>query len=536
MKRLLWKLIAASVLLGFSASAARIINYNGQFYESGTAVSGQRVFYFELLTNGVTAWRSGSFVTQTVECGYFTARLGDPGQMTPLPECLFSEGPDVYLRVWAGTSPAATNLLSPDTRLLNTAYSIDADKLSGLPAAHYQRLWTNVVVVAPGGRAGGGDFDNLTSAILSANARATAMNPYTVLILPGTYAGPGAAVPNANVHIAGLDRDNCIITSALTLNQNTLVENVSFSLTAGYGIHIQGGAPTIHNVKIIGGTRGIYAQTGMGATIVDVEAYDGTGPALYDEIGCVVDGLRVTNRMAFVINLSTTTGIYKNVRHQATTGGFGNINNGASALLRSLQGTGTLTINNGNWIRMRDVRIACMAACIDIVQIQTGFELYDGELASSGSNPFYVHINGVAGPIQCDDVRFISAEQDALNLQMASSVTLKECDIYVAGLGSGIACTALDDLYVQGCRIRCLNFGIQNTPMNTWVYDTTIRSSAPSIQGVAGAPRIADSRLNTDTQPIQATPWNAFGAPGVGNPEDNNGNIVAPAAGTPVTP
>ncbi len=530
-------IVAGVLLLITGARAAQIINYNGQLYESGAAVNGTRVFYFEMRTNNVVTWRSDSFVTQAVEYGYFTARLGDPAQMTPLPPGLFDEGADVYLRVAVGTTPATTNALSPDARIGNTGYSIDADKLSGLPAAQYRRLWTNVVIVAPGGRDGGGDFSTLAAAIADANARATANDPYTVLLLPGTYGGPGVTMPGANVHIAGLDRDNCIITSTLTINQNTLVQNLTFTLASGYGINIQGGAPTLQHIKINGGTRAIYAQSGSGATLCDIEAYDGSGPALYDEIGCLLDGLRVTNRMAFVLNLSATTGIYKNIRHESTAGGVGNINNGASALIRSLKGTGTLTVNWGNNVRLRDVRIACNLTCVDIVQIQSLFELHDGDLQSSGSSAAQVNMNGFDGPVRFDDVRFATVEQSALNLQLASQVTLKECDLYVAGTGNGINCDALSELYVQTSRIRTLGFGIFNAPADTWVYDTTIRSGMASMQGTLGTPpRIADCRLNTDTQPMQTTPWNAFGNPGAGNPEDANGNIVAPMMGTPVTP
>jgi len=537
MKRYTPLMLAGLLMLGSGPAAARIINYNGQLYESGAAVNGPRVFYFELNTNGVAVWQSGSFVTQTVEYGYFTARLGDPAQMAVLPDALFDEGADTYLRVFAGTTPATTNRLSPDARIGNTGYSIDADKLGGLPAAQYQRVWTNVVIVAPGGREGGGDFATVAAAIANANTRATAINPYTVLILPGTYAGPGATTPGANVHIAGLDRDNCIITSTLTINQNTLVQNLTFALTAGVGIDIQGGSPMIQHIKIFGGTRGILAQNGQEPTVCDVEAYDGSGPALYDYVGCLVDGLRVTNRLAFEIDGSTATGMYKNIRHTATLLGVGNINNGASALIRSLKGTGTLTVNLGGNVRLRDVNLKTRNVCISIGQIQTIFELYDGDLDSSLNDAVYISMNGANGPVRFDDVRFAVVEGNAVNLLLASLVTFKECDIYVSGTGNGINCGGLNDLYVQSSRIRTLGYGIFNAPADTWVYDTTIRSGMASIQGTVGTPpRIADCRLNTDTSPFQFTPWNAFGAPGAGNPEDANGNIVAPAMGTPMTP
>ena len=65
-------------------------------------------------------------------------------------------------------------------------------------------------------------------------------------------------------------------------------------------------------------------------------------------------------------------------------------------------------------------------------------------------------------------------------------------------------------------------------------WATLIRSTT-GMPGVS--PRIADTRLETETSPSQNPGnWNAFGAPGAGNPEDANGNIVAPVAGAPLTP
>ncbi len=85
-----------------------------------------------------------------------------------------------------------------------------------------------------------------------------------------------------------------------------------------------------------------------------------------------------------------------------------------------------------------------------------------------------------------------------------------------------------------------------NQATELWVYDSTLHTAGGGLPSIncpnsgGNLPRIADCRLESDTNPSQGAPanWNLFGPSGgvPGNPEDNNGNIVAPTFGVPVTP
>lgn len=529
-----------------ASAMPRTLSYNGMLYENGNQINGDYVFKFSIITNSAVAWTSGNTVSQTVEYGYFTTELGDTSIMNEIPEELIVSPEQLYLRIEVAPEGSALSQLSPDRRLTVPGYSINADNLTGVPANRFMRLWTNVIIVAPGGRDGGGNTDNLAAAITMANARATATDPYTILLLPGSYSSPAVpAAPGAYVHIVGTDRDNCIIQETVTLAQNTHFESLTVIPQPGMnGIQINGGHPYINNVKIEGGSYGIFVNFGARADIHNVEIISGVGTvnaAVWDEGGARIDGLRVYDREAFIIDTIQNAN-YKNIYHES--GGatdVGTIQVAGGGFIRSLVSDSRLNVQSCTQLRLRDIDIDTGLVALNIAGVGESVEVYDSRFESTGSSPIVINYDG-SGIARFDDVHVLAAEDVGINISMSFLTSIKDCDIYVTGAQPGIFCgTMALDLYIQTTRIRAGATCIFLDPAVTelWLYDATLRSTlgAPTITGGV-RPRIADSRLETDTNPTQIAPanWNAFGPPGLGNPEDSNGNIVAPMSGTPLTP
>ena len=539
----------AAFLVSFSFANPSEVTYHGQLRNAGTVQNGNHVFYFKILTNSAVAWESGCLVTQNVEYGYFNVTLGDSSIMNALPSTLFDSSQDLYLRTYVAALGNTTNLLAPDVKINNQGYSVDSDRLGGINAIKYMRLWTNVVIVAPGGRAGGGDFSSIDAAIIYANAHDSIGDPYTVFILPGTYTEAAITTPDAYVSIVGLSRDGCILNGNVKIQNDNLIENLTIKPALANGIDITGGNPTINNVVINGGNYGIMIGAGAGgATIHNVAAYNGTGAAIFDECGAIIDGLTVTNREAFIID-TTQDARYNNIYHSSPSGNAGTIQVAGGGIINSLKSNQKIDIISCGSVRFRNLDIVTAGTAMQIGQVGSVVEVYDAYLESMYTIVVTINYDG-NGKVRFDDVHFKSVEANAIDIQSASSgtITFKDCDILVLGTANGINCAiSVDKVYVQCCRIRSLNPCIQKVSITTdlWVYDTTLYTpTANSILCTMGGggnfPRIADTRLETDTNPSQAGPanWNAFGPSGgvPGNPEDNNGNIVAPASGTPVTP
>jgi len=519
-------------------------------YENGNQINGDYVFKFSIITNSAVAWTSGNTVSQKVVYGYFTTELGDTSIMNEIPQELIASTEQLYLRIEVAPEGSALSQLSPDRKLTVPGYSINADRLGNIPAKRFMRLWTNVIIVAPGGRDGGGNTDNLASAIAIANVRATPTDPYTILLLPGSYSSPFIpAAPAANVHIVGTDRDNCIIQETVTLSQDTHFENLTVIPQPGMnGIDINGGHPYINNVKIEGGSYGIFVNFGARADIHNVEVVSGSGTvnaAVWDEGGARIDGLRVYDRAAFVID-DTQNANYKNIYHEGPTiNDVGTVQANGGGFIRSLVSDSRLNIQSCSKLRLRDIDIDTDLVALNIVGVGTSVEIYDSRFESSGSTPVVIDYDG-AGIVRFDDVHVLAAEDVGINISSSALTSIKDSDIRVTGAQPGILCgTMALDLYIQTTRIRAGATCISLDPIVTelWLYDATLRSTLgtatiTSLTGMAGqSPRIADSRLETETNPTQSpASWNAFGMPGSGAPEDNNGNIVAPMTGVPLTP
>jgi hypothetical protein len=157
-------------------------------------------------------------------------------------------------------------------------------------------------------------------------------------------------------------------------------------------------------------------------------------------------------------------------------------------------------------------------------------------------------------PLVFENCQFIAGNYGIL-VGAVSNVTVVDSVVEAANNGIQAVTNQWGEgartIYLQNNHIYTPLVGIVlESPMTQlWLYDSTVKNmSYPSILGfMAGpltgmAPRIADSRLEMDTNPSQGVGglagWNAFGGWGnVGGPgEDSRGNLVAPNGGVTVAP
>lgn len=551
-------LITLLVAAGARAALPLYMPYQGQLSTNGVLVTATQVFSFAMYTNSAVAWQSGASVTTLVERGFFSVTLGRAPQ-TALAPALFDGANEVYLEVAVGPLGAALTTLAPQKKIISAAYAADSDRLDGLRGSAYMKRWTNVVVVGPGGRAGGADTNTLAAGIALAGGKATAQQPYAVLLLPGSYAG---AMSTANVAIVGLARDACVITSTLAIAHSIGLQNFAVKCdNAKPGIDISTCSPYLNNLRIDGGSYGVR-MLGLGKpTLVNLDVYGTVNAALRDEMGALVDGLRVHGRAAFDV-VSADAIDYNNIVAVGEPNLLGAITDTDGAIT-ALRGTHTLNIQSTTNLLLQDLDIvsARTGSAVRIGDVGTELQVKDAVLVSMAATGVTIS-NTAGGTVRFNDVRLTAPENyKVMDIAVMARVDLKECELYTSreGGSAGVWVSTGDYLYVQSCWITAGGAGIALAASNTqaYVYDTTILTGTasgplnaaiigPGAGGFLGTsvtgmpPRIADTRLETDTKPSQnagVPGWNAFGANGaVGGQEDLNGNIVAPGAGTPVAP
>ncbi len=544
-------LMTLLVAAGARAALPLYMPYQGQLSTNGVLVTATQVFSFAMYTNSAVAWQSGANVTTVVERGFFSVTLGLAPQ-TALAPALFDGANEVFLEVAVGPLGGVLTTLVPQKKIISAAYAADSDRLDSLRGNAYMKRWTNVVIVGPGGLAGGADVATLAAGIALAGGKASAQNPYTVLLLPGSYAG---AISTANVAIVGLARDACAITSTLTILDSIDVRDLRLSLSImAPAVDIRDCNPYLNNLRINGGLYGVRMLGTGRPTLVNLDVDGLTNAAVRDEVGAVVDGLRVYNRAAFDVAGSPSISIsYNNITATGERDRLGTVQS-AGGTITGLRGTRPLEIDKAQLLLVQDVDIVCAhtGMALRIGDVLGSLEIKDGVLAAMADTSVSVS-NTDAGQIRFNDVRVVTdSGRTGVVIDTAARVDFKECELIAPVIGNsiGIYSASGDYLYVQNCWINAGDAGIVLAASNTaaYVYDTTIRTDTgagtAAIRHQAGAqsvpPRIADCRFEMDTSPSQNTGvpgWNAFGGNGaVGGQEDQNGNIVAPGSGTPVAP
>lgn len=559
--------MALAVCTGYAGQ--RELPYVGQLYSGGSPVNQTQRFVFALYsapTGGTLLWSSGE-LTQEVARGFVSVNLGSAG-MTPLPEGIF-DGRELFLEIQTAALGDSLTTLTPRTNLTSAAYVHNAPRLGGLPAAAYVRKWTNVIVVGMGGEAEGCDTNSLAGGIALAGGKATAANPYTVLLLPGVY--DGAASTNYT-DIIGVARESCVITGKLSITHSMLLENVRFDVDSHVpdAIDISAGRPTIRNVKIVTETTGVRIQPTAGAAQlinIEIQMVGPSGACVADMRGALIDGLRMLGNGIQVQNLAPMpiTIDYKNIEHQggqlALQAGIPMVMAGSvNGDVRHVKTLGSIEVNYAGALRLRDiVAEASDGAALQINGIATELKVEDARL----SGPVAVRYGALGKPQPpiygqsvFDDVEMTSISSTGPTAALeayvpAATITVQHCELNAeSGRGVHISTNDLGQatpaLYIHTSMIIAAQEGINlDGATALWLYDTTVRSGMASVRGnplaMTPAPRIADCRLQMDTNPSQgvgAPGWNAFG--GIGNAggtgEDTRGNLVAPNPGTPVAP
>jgi hypothetical protein len=462
---------------------------------------------------------------------------------------------------------ASLTTLGPRTNLTGAAYVFNAPRMGGLPAAAYQRTWTNVVVVGRGGPADGVDTNTLAGGLALAGGKATALNPYTVLLLPGVYAG---GVQSTNyVDIIGVARASCTITGALTILHSILVENVAFDVDASHSqaIKVDGGRPTLCNLLITAGSDGVVINpSANGAQLLNIETVAG-GWAVRDQRGALIDGLRAVGNGVMAVSM-TSGGInvdYKNIAQQGgqyvlqAAMGMGAVNGD----VRHVTAEGGIALQRAGVLLLRDLVVEVNVggnAALQINGIDTRVTVADARLRGPVGVQYGqsgMALPPITGQSVFDDVEIVSLGSLSAALMAhvpAATITVQHCELVSeSGRGIDIATNALLQttaaLYIQTLLIAAAQEGINlDGATQLWLYDSTVKCGLAAVQGNAApgpaqtpAPRIADCRLETDTNPSQGVGgpgWNAFGGSGNagGTGEDTRGNLVAPTPGTPVAP
>lgn len=563
--------ITLSVLLSITsivyAAAPKLIPYQGQLYEGTSQAGGDAgnfyVFRFGLYNapaSGTKVWDSGN-VTTTVQRGFYSVNLGDPTLMTVLPDTIFDGISNLWLDVQAVQAGSGSFIsYAPRKKIAATPYAKDSLKLGGILAKEYQRKWTNVVTVAPGGPAAGANFSSIAAGIANAASRATMMNRYLVLVAPGTYFEP-PMISAQYVDLVGISRDGCIIMGTYTVFNNVLIENLTFDPGPGAtAIDIQGGNPTLNTLNIISGNTGINIMPGASPTLHNIDAQSNV--AVVDQGGAVIDGLRSMSQAINAMFMDPAEYDYKNIIQYG--GGLNSImifDLVGSGKIRSVHAASPIAITACNDLRMRDIHVTpvdSMNPAIFIGDVIQNCFISDGYI-SSPVMPGIQIVNTMPpmGTIELNDLSIISQFGDGIQIDppTMSPVSIMDTEIEAVS-GRGIFCSTNAagefpaQVYVQSCWFTT---GIDAIDIDGatefWVYDTTIRNlMGASILGnntlppLTPMPRIADCRFETDTMPSQGiggTPgWNALGGTGnaFGTGEDSRGNLIAPFPGTPVGP
>ena len=118
-------------------------NGNGYFKFAISDVGGSTNFWSNDGTTGGGGQPLGC-LTNPVFNGVFSSVLG-AAPMTAINPDIFSNGNDLYLRVWFGTTNSTFNEMLPAQKLESSAYAINSDQVDGMDAAEIVAAATNGV-------------------------------------------------------------------------------------------------------------------------------------------------------------------------------------------------------------------------------------------------------------------------------------------------------------------------------------------------------------------------------------------------------
>ena len=116
----------------FVSSLAAPVTYSGKVVVASANFNGVAQFTFALIDpEGVVHWRNGADANATinipVDNGHYSVLLGGQG-MNPLPDSLFLEQTELYLRVHFRANPADPLLhLQPDQRITSAMHALSAE-------------------------------------------------------------------------------------------------------------------------------------------------------------------------------------------------------------------------------------------------------------------------------------------------------------------------------------------------------------------------------------------------------------------------
>lgn len=152
-----WVLLAVAVSVLASTSYSNPpteLDYQGKVLVSDVPFTGNGYFKFAVgnvggTTNywsndGTTVGQPTGCITNSVFNGVFSTVLGATPMSAINPD-IFSNGNDLYLRVWFGTTNSTFNEMLPAQKIESSAYAINADQVDGMDANEIVAAATNGV-------------------------------------------------------------------------------------------------------------------------------------------------------------------------------------------------------------------------------------------------------------------------------------------------------------------------------------------------------------------------------------------------------
>ncbi|MFH1037083.1 MAG: hypothetical protein V1789_00245, partial [PVC group bacterium] len=121
------------------------LSYQGKVSVGGTFYTGTGEFKFALVNPGGTVYywcndntSGGGAPTNEVDLwvqdGLYDTILGNFNTMSEIDPSAFSQGTDLYLRVWFDDGAIGSQLLSPDSMITSSAYAVNAALVDGYNA------------------------------------------------------------------------------------------------------------------------------------------------------------------------------------------------------------------------------------------------------------------------------------------------------------------------------------------------------------------------------------------------------------------
>ena len=250
-------------------------NGNGYFKFAISDVGGSTNFWSNDGTTGGGGQPLGC-LTNPVFNGVFSSVLG-AAPMTAINPDIFSNGNDLYLRVWFGTTNSTFNEMLPAQKLESSAYAINSDQVDGMDAAEIVAAATNGVSLSgdiSGSPAAGTTVNSLQGdALAIGSAAAGEVLPWdgtTWTNAPAAGGGMSPAIASNSFVIKTGDT----MSGALYVNSprglkigsasnEVEIGNLANAVDGGAAVGV--GAQGYSNGAAIGpGSRGFYYGAGVG--------------------------------------------------------------------------------------------------------------------------------------------------------------------------------------------------------------------------------------------------------------------------------